>query len=117
MTAPPAPPTGLAGFRPDGSYDELDLSWNPVSGANGYVVLRGTHPAGPYTQAGTTSGTTFSDTGLVPSTTYYYVVEAVNAAGNSVPSNQISGTTGVNSYCRAVAVAHAARAIQAQSPP
>jgi chitodextrinase len=40
-----------------------------------------------------TGGTTFSDTGLAPSTTYYYKVEAVDAAGSSAASAQASATT------------------------
>jgi len=39
------------------------------------------------------SATTFNDTGLTASTTYYYVVEATNANGTSPASNQASATT------------------------
>jgi fibronectin type 3 domain-containing protein len=35
-------------------------------------------------------GTTYTDTGLTPGTTYYYVVEAVDSSGASSPSNQAS---------------------------
>ena len=37
--------------------------------------------------------TSFSDTGLAPSTTFYYGVEAADAAGTSAPSNQAAATT------------------------
>jgi endo-1,4-beta-xylanase len=40
-----------------------------------------------------TSGTTFADTGLAASTTYYYKVEAVDADGASAASTQVSATT------------------------
>jgi hypothetical protein len=39
------------------------------------------------------SGTSFTDTGLAPSTTYFYLVEAANAGGTSAASNQASATT------------------------
>src|SRR4029077_10973896 len=37
--------------------------------------------------------TSFSNTGLTASTTYFYLVEATNSAGTSGPSNQASATT------------------------
>jgi hypothetical protein len=40
-----------------------------------------------------TSGTTFADTGLTASTTYYYKVEASDADGASAASTQVSATT------------------------
>ena len=46
----------------------------------------------PLTQvAGST--TTFSNTGLTASTTYYYRVVAVNASGIGTPSDEASATT------------------------
>jgi len=39
------------------------------------------------------SATTFSDTGLAASTTYFYLVEGTNSGGTSAASNQASATT------------------------
>jgi titin len=39
------------------------------------------------------SATSYSDTGLAASTTYYYEVLATNAAGDSTPSNVANATT------------------------
>jgi len=39
------------------------------------------------------TATSFSDTGLSPSTTYFYIVEAVDAAGTSAASAQASAKT------------------------
>jgi len=39
------------------------------------------------------TATAYSDTGLTPSTTYYYLVEGVDSAGSSAASNQASATT------------------------
>jgi mannan endo-1,4-beta-mannosidase len=44
-------------------------------------------------QVGSVSAATFSDTGLAASTTYFYKVEALDAAGSSAASAQASATT------------------------
>ena len=46
--------------------------------------------AGPYSTITNVSGVTFTNTGLVNGTTYYYVVTAVNAGGQSANSSQVS---------------------------
>jgi hypothetical protein len=86
-------PTGVAATPGD---SQVQLAWNPVSGASSYTVKIGTTSGGPYdffTQAGVT-GTTFTTTGLTNGTTYYFVVSASNAAGESPDSSQVSATPG-----------------------
>jgi hypothetical protein len=79
---------------------EVSLSWTASSGATGYTVKRATTSGGPYTNVATgVTATSFTDTGLTNGTTYYYVVSAVNAAGESANSSQVSampaaGSTG-----------------------
>jgi len=52
---------------------------------------------------GTTSGTSFGDSGLSAATTYYYVLEAVDSAGSSGLSTQVSATTqSVGGACTSV---------------
>src|SRR6266852_4342766 len=46
-----------------------------------------------WSQVGTSTTTAFTDTGLSPSTTYFYRVVASNSAGDSAPSNVSSATT------------------------
>jgi hypothetical protein len=88
-TTAPSAPTGLAASNV--GADQLTLSWNAASddtGVTSYRVVRnGAVVATP-------TGTTFTDTGLTPSTTYTYVVRAVDAAGNvSADSAPINPTT------------------------
>jgi hypothetical protein len=83
-TAPPTP-TGLTATAVSSS--QINLSWNPSTGATSYVVLRGG------TSVGTPSGTTFNNTGLAASTSYTYTVEAVSSGGTSAPSSPASATT------------------------
>jgi len=89
-TTPPAAPTGLAATAGNA---QVSLSWNASSGAASYNVKRATTSGGPYTTIATdVTSTTYNDTTVVNGTTYYYVVSAVNAAGESPNSNEASAT-------------------------
>jgi fibronectin type 3 domain-containing protein/regulation of enolase protein 1 (concanavalin A-like superfamily) len=88
---PPAP-TGLAGTAT--SISQINLSWTASPGAVGYRIKRATTSGGPYTPISVPVNTTsYSDTGLNASTTYYYVVSALNGSGESADSAQASVTT------------------------
>ena len=55
-------------------------------------MLRATTSGGPYQEVATAGGTSFTNTGLMPGTTYYYVVTANGLGGESGPSNEGSAT-------------------------
>jgi fibronectin type 3 domain-containing protein len=86
----PAAPTGLTAVAGNA---QVSLSWTAVLGASSYKVKRGTTTGGPYsTQVGTPTGTSFNDTTVANGTTYFYIVTAVNAAGESGNSAEKSAT-------------------------
>lgn len=85
----PAPPTALSAT---GGNAQVALTWSGSAGATSYNVKRATVSGGPYTTVGSPSGTSFTNTGLTNGTTYYYVVGAVNGAGESANSSQVSAT-------------------------
>jgi hypothetical protein len=95
-TQPPTTPTNLAATAISGS--QIDLSWTASTdnvGVTGYLVER---CAGVgctnFARTLTVTGTTYSDTGLVPNTSYTYQVKATDAAGNFSPySNTATATT------------------------
>ena len=60
--------------------------------ATSYVLERGTTSGGPYTQIGTATSVSYTDTGVTNGTAYYYVVIAVNSAGQSARSTEVSAT-------------------------
>jgi fibronectin type 3 domain-containing protein len=71
------------------------LSWITSPGATGYNVKRSTTNGGSYTVIATNvTGTGYSDLGLTNGTTYYYVVSAQNAAGESINSSQVYAMPG-----------------------
>jgi len=98
-TAAPSAPSGLTATA--ASSSSINLSWGAVTppsncSISSYTVYRSTtngFTPSSSNQVGSTSGTTFTDTGLTASTTYYYKVEAVDAAGSSAASAQASATT------------------------
>jgi fibronectin type 3 domain-containing protein len=74
---------------------EVDLGWTATPGATAYEVDRSTVSAsGPFSpvQTGLTSPS-YNDTGLSPSTHYWYQVIASNSAGPGPASDPASATT------------------------
>jgi poly(3-hydroxybutyrate) depolymerase len=68
----------------------MQIAWSAVSGASGYNVYRGSTKA----NASLVSGTSFTDTGLAPGTTYSWTVRAVDSSGvEGAASSPVSGTT------------------------
>jgi glycosidase len=78
---PPASPTGLTAAEGAG---QVDLTWNAVGGAAGYNVYRSPLSGGGFVKVNDAplAGTAYTDTGLRNAVTWYYVVTAVDTAGN-----------------------------------
>ena len=70
----------------------VSLTWSTVTYGNTYNVKRSTTNGGPYTTIASTAGTSYTDTGLNNGTTYYYVVSASDASGESPNSAQVAAT-------------------------
>ena len=87
-TTPPTAPSGLSATAVSSS--QIDLAWTASTdavGVTGYDVFRGG------VQVATVSGTSASDTGLTPNTSYTYTVKARDAAGNVSPTSSAATTT------------------------
>lgn len=85
------------------SATQVDLSWGGPSisttSPTGYAVQRSANEGATWSTVVTTTNSsteTFRDSGLLPSTTYYYRVSAQTGTGTSVPSNIAFATTGSN---------------------
>ena len=87
---PPATPTGL---QATAGNAQVSLSWNASTGATSYNVKRSTFTGGPFsTTLSSPTATNYTDTTVTNGTPYFYVVSAVNAAGESANSAQASAT-------------------------
>ncbi len=93
-TTPPTAPAWVNASA--ASTTQIDLSWGAATdnvGVTDYIVYRSNDGTNfwPLVDIGTTS---YSDTGLSPSTTYWYRITALDAATNeSVASITVSATT------------------------
>jgi hypothetical protein len=88
-TNPPPAPTNLVATAGNA---QVGLSWSASSGATSYNVKRSTTSGGPYTTIASPTTTSYTDMGVTNGTTYYYVVSALNTAGESANSSQVSAT-------------------------
>lgn len=91
----PATPTGLAAGTATASA--VPLTWTAVSGATSYAVYRSSSASGTYSSVGTSTSTSFTNSGLSAGTTYYFKVAAVNSAGTSALSAYVAATTKTSS--------------------
>jgi subtilisin family serine protease len=90
---PAGPPSAPTGVSATAGASHVSLTWSPAPGAVTYNVKRSTTNGGPYATIATGVGTpAYIDTNVSVGVTYYYVVSAVNSAGESPDSAQVSAT-------------------------
>jgi rhamnogalacturonan endolyase len=87
-----------ASLNASGTNAAILLTWPATTGATSYNVKRGTSFGNETTTVVSGyGGTTYTNTGLVNGTTYYYVVTATGAGGTSGNSPEASATPFANS--------------------
>ncbi len=72
--------------------EQVILRWPAVGGASSYNLKAATNDGGPYTILANVTTTNCVHTGLLNGTNYYYVVTALNMAGESTNSVSASAT-------------------------
>ncbi|HEY0703748.1 MAG TPA: glycoside hydrolase family 44 protein [Candidatus Acidoferrales bacterium] len=92
-TAPAQAPATPANLQATGGNAQVSLTWNASTGATKYNVKRSTTSGGPFnTTLASPTTTTYVDTSVTNGTAYFYVVSAVNTAGESANSAQATAT-------------------------
>jgi polygalacturonase len=84
---PPGIPTNLTAL---GTNLLINLQWFASSNATSYNLKRSMTNGGIYSIVANATATNYSDASVAPGTTYYYVVAATNATGESADSIQVS---------------------------
>jgi hypothetical protein len=85
------PPTSV-------TTNQVVLTWNTITGNNGYVIERKTGTAGSWSAIHTTAAdaVTYTNSGLTAGTLYSWRISTVNAGGASVPSSPVTTVTTAN---------------------
>ena len=85
------PPSNLIATPGD---NRVILSWDEVTGVDGYNVYRSIEPSSGYSKlnAGLIAGTTFTDKTCSNDLTYYYQVTAVKGNDESMSSSELNAT-------------------------
>jgi len=88
------PPAGLAASASGSTA--INLTWTAATGVTQYVLERAQGAAGTFAEINrpASSATSYTDTGLLPTTQYRYRIAAVRSAGTSAFSTEVSATTG-----------------------
>ena len=68
-------------FKLTAGSKKATVSWNKVNGATGYIVYYKTSANGSWQRLKTTTGTSYTKTGLTSGKTYYFTVKAYKTTG------------------------------------
>jgi hypothetical protein len=94
IPTPPATPSGLVATSAGTS--SINLNWiDNSTNETGFVLMQSSSAGGIFNKLITipANSTSYTDTGLGSSATYYYKIQATNTGGNSSWSNIASATT------------------------
>ena len=92
IVAAPLPPVTGVSLKTISS-SEIDLSWDKINEAKSYNIYRATSENGKYAKVGSSKTTSFKNTKLKPSVSYWYKVTAVATGGESGFSDIKTATT------------------------
>lgn len=86
------------------SSSAIKVSWNKTAGAEGYQIYRATSKSGTYSKVKTTGSTSFTNTGLVASKTYYYKVRSYRKVGKATKYSNYSSVVYAKTKAKAAVI-------------
>jgi len=92
-----SPPSNVAAYSGDGN---VLLTWDEVTGVDGYNVYRSTTSGSGFVQINTAivSEAVYNDTSVVNGITYYYYLTAVKGLKESAPSTEVNATPSTGNH-------------------
>jgi fibronectin type 3 domain-containing protein len=87
----PVPPTPTNLMATAGNA-QVALTWSASTGATNYNVFRSTSSGGSFPFLANVTSPAYTDTAVTNGTTYYYVVSALNASGQSAVGQAVAAT-------------------------
>lgn len=91
-TGTPTPPDAPLNLVANAGNASVALTWSSSATATNYNVKRSMTNGGTYSTIASGAGTSLTDTQVTNGATYFYVVSASNANGESTNSAQVSAT-------------------------
>ncbi len=88
----PAVPAAPGSLSATAGNAQVTLDWTAASGASSYNVKSATNSGGPYAVIANVATTNYTDTGLLNGVSYFYVVSALNLAGESADCAPVGAT-------------------------
>src|SRR5262249_6185662 len=92
LSAPPPPSSAPTGLTARATNTAVVLNWTAPSFARSYNVKNSTTSGGPYATVANIVKSSYTNTGLINGTQYYFVVSALNYYGESLNSSEVSAT-------------------------
>lgn len=83
-------PSAPSGLTATAGNQQISLNWAASTTASSYNVKRSMTSGSGYARIASAATSSYTDTGLANGTRYYYVVSAVNSAGESANSSEAS---------------------------
>ncbi len=117
-TTSPSAPGGLV--KTSVTSNSAVIKWNTITNCNGYYIYRYDAISGAYSNVGSTTATTFTDSGLMSGTTYTYKIKAYKTTANmkaeSAYSSALSVTT-TGTAPKQIGVVNVSDALNIRSEP
>jgi fibronectin type 3 domain-containing protein len=92
---PSIPPIPISVSAMGVSMSAILVTWVKILNVASYRVFKSTSDTGAFAVVATVTNNTYYDTGLVPGSTFYYKVSALNDLGESGQSAEVLATTAV----------------------
>lgn len=98
------------------SRSAIKISWSKTSGATGYQVYRVASKNGSYSKIKTTNATSYTNSGLSASKTYYYKVRSYRKVGKTTKYSSFSSVVSAKTKAKVVTPSNPSKPAEPSNP-